>query len=349
MQSSAKWRFAARLAPLLAAIGLAGMVSCTDVTRPSVKSSDDWVEKTMVSLELRTQVSTISGGTITRGSPTMSRALVPVFIGANDPQGPMMSRAASGADVRHMRTKDGRLLSVARIRDANDRPVRKTYFFENGVIRAVESANYARYGRGWLRTSSRLSLFDSLGRPVAQVDTRSDSTVTASRWQRAASLRNALADATTAIAKAVAPTELHAEEIPCATEWFAVASASLVVAEFLAVLTTLAASCYEGVLTSCPQIAAAASKVLGAMGALNLAWDKLRECRQKIEQIQPPQDSTQYPNGGSNADESDPWVDEGDTLYRETLRTVDEFIKEAEAAGRFACSSDGNICLYYAE
>jgi hypothetical protein len=346
-------RWAARSAPPIAALVVAAVVACTDVIQPSPRSSDSWAEQALVSLEVQSHVRMLSGGIVRPLAPTVTQLKVPVLADQALPANTMLRKVGSDIDVRHLRSKDGRVLSFARVRSSDGRPPKRTYFFENGRPRAVASAAYRRHGDGWIRTGSLLTVFDSVGRPVAQIDARHQQNGNSVDSRMGASFAKALADATAMAGRLILPAELHAEETACVTEWLAVASASLMVAELLAELTTAAAACARAVLSSCALITPAAVKLLASMGALNLAWDKLKECRERAP-------SSSGGGDGYSGEGSDYYDDGGGygggggdgSSYDDIDRfrqTVNDFIEDAEADGRFACSDNGDICTYYLE
>jgi hypothetical protein len=351
MHSSTR-RLAARCAPPLASLALATIVACTDVMQPSSRASDSWAEQTLVSMEVQSYMRMFSGGIIRPLAPAPFQLKMPVLPDQHRPDKPMFSRMGKEIDVRHVRSKDGRVFSFARIRGSDGRPPKRTYFFENGRPRAVASAAYSRHGDGWIQTGSLLTVFDSLGRPVAQMDTRSRSNGSVD-GRFGASFTKALADATAMAGRLILPADLHAEEVACWSQWFAVGSASLIVAEVLAELTSAVAACGRGAVSSCGLIVPALAKLLASMAALNLAWDKLQECRDTAPSTSGGGDDY-YGDGSDDFYGGDGYGGSGgdgssfDDIDR-FRQSVNDFIADAEEDGQFACTDNGDICVYYLE
>jgi len=325
------------IAPLATVSALVALAACSDTVPTAASVGDDWADRTVVGLEIQNEVSLITDRTLMRLPPTVER--VPSKLLAARGFGIHAASEQSGRKTRtrHFRGRDGRVFSFASVSDGTGAPSRRHYFFENGRIRAVASYGYSRRDGHWLTTASRLSVFDSTGRPLAQVTNRLASDAQAMVGALAQNSPLASQDATASAGIAAMLLGDEGEEAACASEWLAVGAASLVLAELMAVLTTLAATCAEGVVLSCAAIPSASGKVLAAMAGVTLTWDRLAECRKK--------DAPNY-DGGGGGDEA---YDDDYADYEDTRRTVDDFIDEAEEAGRFACFDGGNRCVYYAE
>ena len=342
MQRRISWRPAVGIGTPLLILSVAVAVACSD--RPATAPLDDqWSEQALVSLAVRAEIASIQGPSVHRSGPIHGTAEFPVFKGATQSPSLRFKGDSSKAkpEVRHIRAKNKRLYSMGRIGSKDGAPSKRVYFFEDGRIRAVIDQEHSRFGRGWVVKSSRISLFDSTGRPQAQVAARTDSNAVA----RALTpfRQPAVADALFAVVRLMSLRELHAaeEEGGCTSEWFATAAASLIVAELLAAFSAEVATCVAGgpaAVVACPLVTPTLAKLLAAIGALSLAWDKLDECKRKARAAAEAAGGTSNVRPRPEEDEERP----------DLVDAVEGFIEDAEASGAFSCTSDGNYCVYYA-
>jgi hypothetical protein len=131
-----------RVAVLLLAAGVAGLISCRDVAPPQPALSvehDDWAEAALITLP------------------------------------PFFKYEANGRIMKHFRGRDGTVYSVVAVGDARGGPPKKIFAFENGKIRYVVKPTYKRHGSGWARAHSTVTVFDSAGRRVREAETQPES------------------------------------------------------------------------------------------------------------------------------------------------------------------------------
>jgi hypothetical protein len=336
MQKQDRWRLAASIAPPLMILSVAAIVACRDVVQPQNRTDDEWAEQTLVRVAVHSTLTTLTPSGFRQTTLPTHTASLPTLRAVDDSRA-QMDISGSATEVRHVKVKDGRTFSLARLSQGAGKPPKRHYFFENGRIRAVVSYKYVRQGKYWLQSSARLSLFDEKSQPVAQIESVTDGK---SADKTAMDYRSFAADAIAAAGKLVLPTELHAQDIPisCDSEWFAVAAASLILAEVMAELTAEAVLCSNPstAALACPTIPAGVVKVLGAMGALTLTWDALAACRNKRA----------LALGGGEI-QSGTVTDIDEAAYRKLTDTVTKFIEDSISTGNFQCTLDLSYCIYY--
>lgn len=339
MQLRGRMRLAACLAPPLVALVAVGVVSCRESSGPTTR--DDWAEQTVVSVQVRNEVTSYVGGNAQRVGSVPSQVSLPVF--PDKPRrGPAFSRdGASRTVIHHFKDGGGKLHSIGAVDDGTGRPPKLIYAFEDGNIRSIISNVYQRHGKGWIRQRSRVTRFDDTGKPIVQLDIRPDlsgNTAPSLSAFNVAALGGVAADAL----RLFLPAPLHAEETGCGSEWLAYAAASFVVASATATLATLVASCVESGF-GCGAIEKAVAVLTAAIAAWSVTLDNLVACREKN-----PTNSGGTPGGGGGGGGGNETTGGGgsDDLSS-TNKTVQQFIDDAILRGNFSCSDDGDYCIYY--
>ena len=317
------------------AIVSAGL-ACSD--RSPTTTSDEWTQATLVGLQVRqTAVLFDSSGVVHRDTRLIT---TPKALGLQQPELLPPDRKA-GITVRHFRDATGSLHSIGLYRDRDGWPIRETYLFQNGRIRAIVSARHEQRGGGFVRRALRITTFDQNGRPDRQLDLKPSGNHLGVREQQGRPLMALLADA----AAVVLPKTLHAEEVPsaCLSEWLESTSATLALAVANTALTAAVGGCVPSKGTLCPTIELAFTAWVAALAKWNTALDKLVLC---IEKNRKPTGDDAAVTGGSES--------EGGSGATNPVGTspsgdgIEEFIQNAIASGNFWCSASGDYCVYLA-
>jgi len=354
MQNCGNWRPAAFIAPLLF-LGAGMAVACRDAGAPS--NADEWAGQTLVSMKVRTEITGYGSGKPQQvGSSTTSIPMVVFPDGRKT--GATFSRAATKGHnirVRHFKDNQGRVLSVGLVHDGTGRPPTLAYLFENGKIRTILSSAYQRHGRGWVRLNSRITYFDSTGRPQFQAIARPEQSAQSDWDAGRIRLAKAGADILALTGKLLFPKQLHAEEAGCVTEWLAYSAASFVVASASIALAAVETTCTAGG----PVVAAVCAEKLmatwlAAVAAWSLTLDKLVLCQEKQPGTAEGGDggagSGDGADGSGSGSGSGGGWDGGDQYSPQPeTQTVIDFINDAIAKWNFYCSESGDYCVFYSE
>lgn len=246
--------------------------------------------------------------------------------------------------VKHFRQADGKTLSLGWYFKANAELPTLVYVFANGRIQSVVGLAYTRHGNGYLRRKARVTTFDSTGTAQGQINVVSEPTRVATARVPNHGVVSLMQSITADVLSVILPRELHAEEKPCTSEYLSYLAASAKLAAATAAVQVAAAACV-GTGVSCPVAGAAAIVWLEMLDKWNLALDKLLACTEAAKQSTPDGSGSE---GGSSGE--DPFADDYDAFGDfDERKKVQEFIDDSIRAGTFTCSSDGDVCTYYAE
>lgn len=339
MQSQKRWRVVVCIAPPLAVVGVAALLACNDV-KGSTAVSDDWAEQTIATMNVRRSVTLFRHGR-PNGTESFTHQGSAAVIPAPRTLSALSSESSTGGPqthLRHIRDKSGKVHSIGFYYDRPDAPPKFIFQFEEGRIQAVVSAKYKRHGRGFVRTESKLTLFDSAGAPQIQVGESPDSSsllATSTRWTFSAKVAKALRD----VSQLFLPKNAYAEEVAvvdpdgaCWSEYASVLTAITALAAAAAALQVAGAACID-TLVLCPLAAGAIAAFNSALTSYSAALDRLMACRGE-------------PSVGGNGGGVGP----SGTLPEDVRRlsaVVQEFIRNAIAAGRSGCTPDATYCVYY--
>jgi hypothetical protein len=125
------------------------------------------------------------------------------------------------------------------------------------------------------------------------------------------------------------------EEGACWAEWTQYGVAGLALAAASMALSSTGASCLGGNLVACSQVTTLIVTWAGALAVWNRALDDLIAC-----------DLREALSGGDGlGDLGDSERNEAEALG-ELTRAVEQFIEDSIARGSYACTEDGEHCLY---
>jgi hypothetical protein len=334
----------------LARLGLASYIAvltaCSDGEPTSAAPVDPMQEIHSVQVRVNTEIALlqISGKTPVHRLTGFAEQRV-----ANSSRWNSMSAAPSDEPrtiVKHFRQADGRTLSLGWYFRKGSEPPTLIYAFVDGRIQTVVGLAYTRHGRGYLRRRVRVTTFDSTGIAQGQIniasESNSGSAASIAIREVAAVMQGIAAD----VLSVVLPQELHAEETgACGSEYLSYLAASVKLAAAAAALQVATASCVTVPGTqpiACPAAGTAFIAFVDMLDRWNRALDKLVACTEAASADSSP--------GGDGGGADDGTADDdffGD--YEETKKTVEQFISESIASNRYTCSSNGDVCTYYAE
>lgn len=324
---------------------IAFLGACSDGSPTDAARVDPLAETQAIRVRVNTELTLLQ----TSGPRTVHRR---TQLGQQSVLPPIRASLSSGTPresrtiVKHFRQLGGKTLSLAwHFRNGAELPT-LIYVFENGRIQSVAGLAYSRHGSGYLRRKVRLTTFDSTGKPHGQINVSSDPSGVAIARTPTRDIVVSMREIASDVLSVILPASLHAEEGPCTSEYLSYLAASAKLAAATAALEITAAGCI-GTGVTCPAAGAAVIAWLDLLDKWNLALDKLLAC---TEAAKLSTESRTSPDGGSSGDDffDDDYDAFGDA-DSDVTKTVQEFIDDSIAAGTFQCSSDGNVCTYYAE
>jgi hypothetical protein len=344
MQSSTRRRLATTVAPLLL-VSVGAIVSCRDSAAPSER--DPWSDQAVVSLQVRSELASYVTGERRSLGVSLGAVQLRAFPERTPPRIASRLKASKthSVTVKHFKGRGGAVLSIGAVTDGSTKPPQLIYAFENGRIRSIVSSEYARHGRRWMRSKSRMTYFDSTGHPILQSEanhTRLSETASPKPGSRVFA-RDVLAHSLSLLL----PRPLYAEDTACVSEWITYAAASGVLASASTALSGAVGGCAAGGPLA-PAFCASIDKLtvawMAALAAWSVALDKLVACREKL----PDEDTGGNVDGGGSGGAGDGPPPLGDDPMDSTTKTVMEFIEDAIEKGNLYCSGSGEYCIYYA-
>jgi hypothetical protein len=225
-----------RVVTALTAACVAGLISCRDAVPPPpppppTQQNDDWAEATLLTLPQPFRYET------------------------------------DGRSMSHFRGRDGTVYSVVAVGDAHgDGPPHKIFAFENGRIRYVVKPTYKRNNAGPVRTSAKITEYDSTGRRIRETESQ----VSPAKGPALAS--------STALTPADAPPQSFSDPIGCFSEWFSYSLASAALAAASATLAAAVSACAIDPAT-CFAVSSASTMWLSALAQWSAALSSLIACQ----------------------------------------------------------------------
>lgn len=339
-------------AAALATMVVGVLLACDDATVGTAPVTDDWAEGSAVVLQMRSELTFFGNGRPLPVGPVAhvrADTIRPFSIDASGVKAAWNRTDAGQPRVYHVRV-NGEWHSFGFVSDNDGKP-KRVYGFRNGKIQFVYSPSFRRAGTSWIRVRSRLTVFDSSGTPISQINTAPANSVSefqlrSSRVGQTTTGAISAADVTSAHALGEQPAEAEGTEGDCGALRFraGVKGAAFAAATFTAIAAAANCVAKPDQLTCALAIAAGIAAV-NAWDSMNAAIDALTQC-ELDEWIRKTNGPGIADGGGPPAPYSPtpppPQVDS-------RLLTVPEFIAQAEAEGAYWCSGDGNYCVYYAE
>lgn len=325
MQISKNLRAGLCLALTLSALG-ASLVSCGDIGAPASTHDDEWADAVSVSMLVRTEGRAFSSDGAMTLAPTVNRQVLSVSRPkAMEQNNALLARGAGSIGIEHVRDSAGHVLSIATVEGESGQPPKRMYLFRDGRIQMVASAKYQRHGNSWIRKSLRLTVLDSSGRPLVQSDTKSagDAALTGigSAFRMAAFEGDALGEGGDG-ASGICEKERSA--------WLAkTAIAASISTPYIVAMY----ACIAGDPEACVRVYTLGPALIGASQAAFEAWEKWQSCKS----------SGGFPPTMASGPAENSVGGKKDGLSN----LVDDFVTQAEAAGTYYCSSDGDSCTYF--
>lgn len=323
-----------RLAAAIAALSFVA-ISCR--SESVVEPEDEWSEQAFVTMDIRHDLQLFAGGSskLLTGSQSVR---VPVLRGLDNGtralRGETSASKGSRVRVRHHRDKSGKIRTVALLFDDERRLPKKVFAFEDGRLKWITSPTYRQRDRGHYRVRSLTTLFDSTGHVVGQVTTSAGvfpHSRSQTQPQNLRSVPAAGSDATMSLSRPYT----DQEEGACWAEWTRYGVAGLALAAASTALSTTGASCLSGNLPACTQVSVAFAAFSAALAAWDKALDDLIAC-----------DLREAMSGGGNLDGlGDSERNEAEGLG-DITKAVEQFIEDSIARGSYACTENGEHCLY---
>ena len=364
MQSRRGLRLVACIAPPLALLAAGLSVSCRDVNNPSAVAVDEWAEVALVSMTMRTKISLVTKAgprEVQSISQPISMHVLKGYASGASSRGADGRMSAGRIEVRHIRDKLGRRRSVGLYFDHPTMPPKFVYTFDNGRIESILSAGYTRKGNGFIRSKSRLTLFDSTGVATVQIDAAPEQTATITALSMPAagmvspaalpespSFSAMAARAVRDVSDLFLPRNLYADESEqlgkCFAENLAFISASFGLAAANTALGALAVAC-PATAAACLGIPGAIAAVASAINSWSMALDKLLECTQRNEDV--PRSNDTGGSGSGTGSGSPSGDDSSDSVSSSLTNAIKEFIQTAVDSGNVSCTDDDSSCVYY--